>query len=316
MKKNPFFQGIGKKTIALMLAVGLWAFTNFELGVERDISIPLHFFGLPENLIIVNKPPVSVDLSIRGSRSLLSSFAYLNKSVPINLQKVEQGFLKIDLKQAASQIVPGRIDIVEARPPKLSLNIDNLTTKKFKVTPVLGELDSGYEISQDIHVVPEFVTVKGPVSQLAKLETIETAKIKLEGEKAEFTAPVQLQLPSQYMEVLEGDHVNITVYIKEILLTKEFRDIDIVPRNFEGLDYSTTSELKANLIFNGPYKTINNLTSNGINVYIDGNDLSKSSKKRLKVKVDYPNANLLKLSSITPKRIMVKVKKSAVEKSP
>ena len=147
----------------------------------------------------------------------------------------------------------GGVDIVAAKPAKLSLNIGKLITKKFKVKPVLGEPDSGYKISKEIKIVPESVQVRGPASQLVKLETIETAKIKLEGEKAEFTAPAQLQLPSQYMEVLEGNHVNVTVYIKDIILTKEFRDVDIVPRNFGELEYSTTSDLKAILVFNGPH---------------------------------------------------------------
>lgn len=316
MEKKPFFQGLTKKTIALALAVILWAFTNFELDVERDVRIPLHLSGLPENLIIVNNAPENVDLSLRGSRNLLSSFAFSNKSIPVDLQKTERGVLKIDLKRSASQVVPRGIDIVAARPSKLSLNVDTLATRKFRVKPVLGETDSGYEISKKIKVVPQFVKVKGPASQLAKLETIETAKIKLEGEKAEFTAPVQLQLPSQHMEVLEGDHVNVTVYIKETILTKEFRDVDIVPRNFGELEYSTASELKAMLVFNGPYKTINNLTSNDIKVYIDGAEMGESGQKRLQVKVDYPDSNLLKLTSVTPRRIRVKVKAPAVEESP
>lgn len=316
MEKKPFFQGLAKKTIALALAVVLWAFTNFELDVERDIRVPLHLSSLPENLIIANKQPDSVDLSLRGQRNLLSSFAYSNKSIPVDLQKTKQGVLKIDMKRAASQIVPRGIDIVAARPAKLSLNIDRLVMKKFKVKPVLGEPDSGYEISKDIKVVPEFVEVKGPASQLAVLETIETAKIKLEGEKAEFTAPVQLQLPSQYMEILEGDHANVTVHIKEIILTKEFRDFDIVPRNFGELEYSTTSELKATLVFNGPYKTINNLTSNDIRVFIDGAEMGESRQKRLRVKVQYPSSNLLELTSISPESVRVKVKAPPVEESP
>ncbi len=316
MEKKPFFQGLAKKTIALALAVVLWAFTNFELDVERDVRIPLHLSGLPEDLIIVNNAPENVDLSLRGPRNLLSSFAFSNKSIPVDLQKTERGVLKIDLKRAASQIVPRGIDIVAARPSKLSLNIDMLTTKRFKVSPVLGELDSGYEISKKIKVVPQFVKVKGPASQLAKLETIETAKIKLEGEKAEFTAPAQLQLPSQYMEVIEGDHVNVTVYIKEIILTKEFRDIDIVPRNFGELEYSTTGELKATLVFDGPYKTINDLTSNDVKVFIDGEEMGESRQKRLKVKVQYPSSNLLELTSVSPRSVRVKVKAPAVEESP
>ena len=317
MQKKPFFQGIAKKSIALALAVILWAFTNFELDVERDVRIPLHLSGLPEDLIIVNNAPENVDLSLRGSRNLLSSFAFSSKSIPVDLQKTERGgVLKIDLKRAASQITPRGIDIVAARPSKLSLNIDRLTTKKFKVKPVLGEPDSGYEISKKIKIVPKSVKVRGPASQLAKLETIETAKIKLEGEKAEFTAPVQLQLPSQYMEVLEGDHVNVTVYIKEIILTKEFRDVEIVPRNFGELEYSVASELKATLVFSGTYKTINNLTSNEVKVYIDGAEMGGSGQKRLQVKVDYPDSNLLELTSVVPKRVRVKVKAPAVEESP
>ncbi len=316
MEKKPFFQGIAKKTIALALAVILWAFTNFELDVERDVRIPLHLSGLPEDLVVVNNAPESVDLSLRGPRNLLSSFAFSNKSIPVDLQKTERGVLKIDLKRAASQIVPRGIDIIAARPSKLSLNIDMLTTKKFEVKPVLGELDSGYEISKKIKVVPRFVKVKGPELQLARLETIETAKIKLEGEKAEFTAPAQLQLPSQYMEVLEGGHVNVTVYIKEIILTKEFRDVDIVPRNFGELEYSTTGELKATLMFSGPYKTINDLTSNDVKVFIDGEEMGESEQKRLRVKVQYPSSNLLKLTSVSPKNVRVKVKAPVAEESP
>ena len=315
MEKKPFFQGLTKKTIALALAVLLWAFTNFELDVERDVRIPLHLSGLPEDLIIVNNAPEDVDLSLRGSRNLLSSFAFSNKSIPVDLEKTERGVLKIDLKRAASEIVPRGIDIVAARPSKLSLNIDSLVTKKFRVNPVLGEPDSGYEISKKIKVVPQSVKIRGPASQLAKLETIQTAKIKLEGEEAEFTAPVQLQIPSQYMEVLEGDHVKVTVNIKEIILTKEFRDVDIVPRNFGELEYSTAG-LKATLIFNGPYKTINNLTSNEVNVYIDGSEMGGSTQRNLRVKVDYPDSNLLKLTSVTPRRIRVRVKPPAVEESP
>ena len=316
MERKPFFQGLAKKTIALALAVILWAFTNFELDVERDIGVPLHLSGLPENLIIVNNPPDSVDLSLRGPRNLLSSFVHSNKSIPVDLQKTEQGVLKIDLKRTASQIVPRGIDIVAAKPAKLSLSVDRLITKEFKVKPVLGEPDSGYKISKGIKVVPKSVQVRGPASQLVKLETIETAKIKLEGEKAEFTAPAQLQLPSQYMEVLEGDHVNVTVNIKEIILTKEFRDVDIVPRNFGELEYSTTSNLKATLVFNGPYKTINNLTSNDINVYIDGGEMGQSRQKRLRVKVQYPSSNLLKLTSISPRNVRVRVKPPPVKESP
>ena len=308
-----FFQNLTRKTIALVLAVILWAVANFEFDVERDIRVPLHLSNLPENLIVVSKLPENIDLSLRGPRNLLSSFGFSNKSVFVDLRKTKKGILKIDMKHLASDIVPREIDIVAARPSKLSLNIDRLTTKRLKVESVLGEPDSGYEISKKIKIVPKFVKVRGPVSQLAKLKTIETAKIKLEGEKSEFTVPVKVQLPSQYMEIPEGDLVNVTVHIKEVILTKEFRDVDIIPRNFENLEYSTNDNLKANLTFKGTYKAINKLTSDDIDVFIDGAEMGRSKGKKLKVKVNYPDSNLLELTGLNPKKINIKINRPLQE---
>ena len=71
------------------------------------------------------------------------------------------------------------------------------------------------------------------------------------------------------------------------------------------------------MVFDGPYKTINNLTSNEIKVFIDGAEMGESRQKRLRVKVQYPSStNLLKLKSLSPRTIRVRVKAPPVEESP
>lgn len=308
MEKKVFFQNLGKKTFALTVALTFWIIANLEFDVERDIRMPLNLTNLPASLIIVNKQPESVDLSLRGPRSQLSSFAYSNKTLSVDLGRIRQGSSKIDMKRSAADIVPRGVDIIAARPLKLSLNVDRLVTRKFPVTPVPGEPDSGYEISGPIRTVPEFVDIRGPAGELAKIETIETAKIKMSGEEAEFTVPVSLHVPSPNMEVLQGNLVEVTVNVKEIMVTKEFRDVEITPVNFENVDYEPSPGLRATLVFDGPYKAINNLKSGEIRVFIDGKDMGKKKKRDLKVKVDYPGSNLVRLTSVSPDKIRVTVK--------
>ena len=308
MEKKVFFQNLGKKTFALTVALTFWIIANLEFDVERDIRMPLNLTNLPASLIIVNKQPESVDLSLRGPRSRLSSFAYSNKTLSVDLSRTRQGSSKIDMKRSAADIVPRGVDIIAARPLKLSLNVDRLVTRKFPVTPVPGEPDSGYEISGPIKTVPEFVDIRGPAGELAKVETIETAKIKMSGEEAEFTVPVSLHVPSPNMEVLQGNLVEVTVNVREIMVTKEFRDVEITPVNFGNVDYESSPGLRATLVFDGPYKAINNLKSGEIRVFIDGKDMGKKNKRDLKVKVDYPGSNLLRLTSVNPEKISITVK--------
>ena len=308
MEKKVFFQGLAKKTLALLLAITLWIIANLEFDVERDIRMPLNLTNLPGSLIIVNKQPDSVDLSLRGPRSRLSSFAYSNKTLSVDLGRIRQGSSKIDMKRSAYDIVPRGVDIIAARPLKLSLNVDRLVTRKFPVTPVPGEPDSGYEISGPIRAVPEFVDVRGPAGELAKIETIETTKIKMSGEEAEFTVPVSLHVPSPNMEVLQGNLVEVTVNVGGIMVTKEFRDVEVTVRNFENVDYEASPNLRATLVFDGPYKSINNLKSSEIKVFVDGKDMGKKKEKDLKVNVDYPESNLLRLTSVSPEKIRITVK--------
>lgn len=315
MEKRVFFQSLGKKTFALVVALTFWIIANLEFDVERDIRMPLNFTNLPDSLIVVNKQPDSIDLSLRGPRSRLSSFAYSNKTLSIDLSRTRQGSSKIDMKRSAYDLVPRGVDIIAARPLKLSLNVDRLVTRKFPVTPVPGEPDSGYEISGPIKAVPEFVDVRGPAGELAKIETVETTEIKMSGEEAEFTVPVSLHVPSPNMEVLQGNLVEVTVNVRGIMVTKEFRDVEVTVRNFENVDYEARPRLRATLVFNGPYKSINNLKSSEIEVFIDGKDMGGERKKDLEVKVDYPGSNLLELASVSPEKITITVKTPPVEPS-
>lgn len=302
-----FYQNFKKKILALLLAMTLWTVANLEFDVQSNISVPLQLINLPSDLVVVNKLPENVELSLRGHRNELHAFARSNiEALSVDMGKVEMGFSKIDMERLASDTIPREIDIISTKPVMLSLNVDRVVTKNLLVEPVFGEPDSGYEIS-GIDVVPDFVEVRGPNKELQKFEKIETAKIKLAGEETKFTAPVSLRVPP-HMEISQGNLVDVTISLRELTVTKEFKDVSINVRNFENLGLlNSRSALKVNLVFDGPYKTISKLKSSEVKVFIDGNDMGGRREKDVQVKVDYPKLTDLKLSTVRPKTIKVTV---------
>lgn len=304
--EKPFYQSFKKKVLALLLAVTLWTVANLEFDVESNVSIPLHLVNLPSNLIVVNKLPENVELTLRGHRNELHAFARSNIDVlSIDMGKTKTGLSKINMERLASDTIPGEIDIISTKPVMLSLNVDRIVTKNLMVEPVFGEPDSGYEVS-GIKVVPAFVEVRGPSRELRKFRKIETTKIKLSGEETNFTTPASLRVPLQ-MEALQGNLVDVTISLRELTVTKEFKNVSINVRNFEKLGFNSQSDLEANLIFDGPYKTINELKSSEVKVFVDGNDMGGRKEKDIQVKVDYPKSTNLKLSAVRPKTIKVTV---------
>ncbi len=145
---------------------------------------------------------------------------------------------------------------------------------------------------------------------LSKIKSIETRPISLEGEKSNFSIEVPLQLPNKLVTTKDDEQVKVSFDIQEENLAKEFNNIDIIFKNFNGLNYTATKDTKAMIIFDGPYSIINNLNSNDIEVYVDARDIGSdnSGNHKLRVKVDYPNPDNLNLNKLSPETIEIKVK--------
>ncbi|MGI9533396.1 MAG: CdaR family protein, partial [Thermodesulfobacteriota bacterium] len=156
---------------------------------------------------------------------------------------------------------------------------------------------------------PTNVKIKGPEKYIKNYIAIDTNPISLKGEKSKFSIEVPIQLPSSLISIEGSNLVKVTVDLKEENLEKEFNNLNISFKNFNGLDYKTLDKAKAILIFDGPYSLINELNSEDIEVYVDAKDLNSddSGNHKLRVKVDYPNPNNLNLNKLSPETIEIKI---------
>jgi len=305
---NPFFKNFGKKTIAVVIAIMLWIVANLEFDIEKTFNIPVKYTNLNSGLIITNNPPDEISYKIKGPRTELSTLISSTSVINVDLSQFTTGVSNIRV-ESDSMNLPKEVDITSVNPAEITIDLDKLVSKKVNVEPVFEKLEKGFQIMGALDYSPKSIEITGPKQMLAKIDSIETRPISLEGEKSNFSIEVPLQLPNKLVTAKDDEQVKVSFDIQEENLAKEFNNIDIIFKNFNDLDYTATKDAKAMIIFDGPYSIINNLSSKDIEVYVDARDIrsANSGNHKLRVKVDYPNPDNLNLYKLTPETIEIRV---------
>ncbi len=308
-KKTPFFNNMGKKVLALVIAIALWLVANLQHDVERNIAIDVNYANVPAGLVIVNNPPEKLNVRVRGPRSQLSMINANNMLFTIDLSNISDGMSKYEI--GTDQITPPRdVQVTGISPAEIKIETDKLAEKKVKIEPSIGPPDVGYEIVGTPEVSQSTAQIEGPKDLLSKINSITTDPVSMKGEKSKFTIEVPLRSPYSIVNIIGDNTVKVTIDIKEKTLEKEFNDLNISYINFEDFDYETSSKVETELTFEGPFSIINNLSSNDIELYVDGSSINKSRESKrytLKVGVNYPHKDVLKLTKQSPKTVEIRL---------
>lgn len=300
---------IGKKTLAITIAVILWIIANFEQDIEKNITIDIQYNRLPADLIITNNPPQKLNLRVRGSRTKLAILNTENYTFPINLDEVTKGVSKFDIR--TDQIRMTDIQIIGLSPAEITVETDNLVEKNVAVKPNIGIPDIGFKILNEPKVEPETVTVSGPKSLLSNINFINTDLVSIEGEKSNFTIEVPLKSPSPLVQINDNPIVKITVDIMETIIEKEFKGINVNYENFGDVKFDILNNQDVNLLFRGSYRAIKNLSGDNIKVIADANSIKRltTAKHRINLQVIYPEDKDINLVSIKPDYVEIIAKK-------
>jgi len=308
-KNNPLLNNIGKKVLAIVIAISLWLVANLQHDIEKNIAIDVNYANLPPGLVVVNNPPEKLNLRVRGPRSQLSSITAKNMLFTIDLSNIADGMSKFEI--GTDQITPPRdVQVTGVSPAEIKIEADKLAEKKVQVEPSIGPPEMGYEIIGKPQVSPSTARIEGPKNLLSKINSITTDPVSVEGEKSKFTIEVPLRSPYSTVNILGDNTVKVTIDIKEKTLEKEFNDLNISYINFDDFEFETNGNTTTELAFEGPFSIINNLNSNDIELYVDGSDINKTSQNKkytLKVGVNYPHKDILKLTKQAPKTIEIKL---------
>jgi YbbR domain-containing protein len=175
------------------------------------ISIPFEL-SPPDRLVLVNDPPETLQVHLRGPRTLVTSLSPSEVELAKLGGKLAEGENILSIPPSAIR-VPRGIDVLAVDPQRVRIVLEGMVERAVEVRPHLeGSLPDGFVLRGAIPT-PARVTVAGPRSQVRRLSTISTTPISLDGHTASFTTKVALESAGSQIRVSESPSISVLVDI-------------------------------------------------------------------------------------------------------
>jgi hypothetical protein len=205
-------ENLGLKLLSVVLAVFLWAVVVGEQKVEVTMNVPLDIKGVPANLALMNEPTDTLEVRVRGPKTLISTLS----PGEITVQGLPGNFVEGENVIAVRPEmirVPRGIQVVEVAPHRVRVLLDAVVEREVEVSPRLeGRPAQGFVVKR-VTSSPARIRVAGPRSDLRRLTRVYTLPISLEGHSASFTTQAMLEPVGRQVRSLEETPIIVTVEI-------------------------------------------------------------------------------------------------------
>ena len=237
--KEYFLENWTLKATALLLALILWLFVRGEPGPERVVAVPLELH-ISNQMEITNDHPTSIEVTMRGAPFSNMWFGKALPSCVVDLQDAAEGENIVALTPEDIKISKGSgIRVLQVNPARISVVLEKILSKEVPiVAPVLQSPPQGFEVYSKI-LKPASVTIFGPRTRIAPVQSIHTNPISLEGKKQSTKFYESLNIRDQRVhtsmnnpvevEILIGPHRKVFT-IPKIPVIPDSADYDITPK--------------------------------------------------------------------------------------
>ena len=126
------FKDLPRKALFLFLVCLLWVSV---IGIRRgevSFNVPIEYYSMPQNLLIVGEPPRDINVRLKGSQRLLSSIKPDQIRARVDLSNTRNGLNQIPLSEANINTGPG-ISVTNFYPRSIRLQLSQTSnTNKTK----------------------------------------------------------------------------------------------------------------------------------------------------------------------------------------
>ncbi|HEV3109706.1 MAG TPA: CdaR family protein [Candidatus Binataceae bacterium] len=299
-------RNVSLRILAVLIAIGLWFFVNAgQREAQSNFLVPVDYRGAPTGLIIVNRRPDFVNLSISGPRTLLSLLDPGRLTVHLDLRGLTPG--QADYKITPDMFrIPRQTTIDRIVPSQITLDVDQIMTREVPVRlSVKGQAASGLAIGS-IDLKPSVVTVTGPSHALRNVEAIDTMPFDVQGASEPVSRYVQLADVGTSIR-LSNNWVLATVKLQEVVSEREFHDVAVAVKNADRKFLVHPPHIS--LTVRGPQKRLTGLELDG-SVYVDARDLGVGWFE-IPVQVDLPKG--LEVVHENPDKVKLRLYRAKLE---
>ena len=229
---------LGLKITAFLFAIALWLYVMSLNTFQITMDVPVRLVKLPEMLAIASKPPQAITITVEGEAfDLMRMRSRINRgdssvaSIVVDLQDAELGASRKHI-YARNFVAPSFPNIKFIEPDNQLLFIDiELDTRIERDIPVHSNVTfntaSGYLLSDEPTLSPNFVTVSGARNALTRIFEIPTDSIHFDTLKKSQSISVPLNFSQFPAYVTPSDSsIFINVNVQKVA-TKEFTSIPV-----------------------------------------------------------------------------------------
>ena len=207
------YDNLGLKLLSLVLAAVLWAVVLGEQKVEVTVNVPVRL-DVPQRLLLVNDPADTLEVRLRGPKTLVTSVTAREISVGEWPVKLTEGENTIPIREALIR-VPRGIQVVDVSPRRVRIVLERAVERDVEISPrVEGSPPDGYVVRQ-VTANPSRVRMVGPAGELARITRVRTLPISVMGHKAPFSTRALLEPPGRLVRVEDDVTIIIQVDIEQ-----------------------------------------------------------------------------------------------------
>jgi hypothetical protein len=298
------FRHLGLKFLSIALAASIWLLVADQQLVERSVRAPLEFHNMPEGMELVNDPPDSVEVRLRGSSGLLGRLQPGDVVAVLNLQGARTGTRLFHL--LADEVrVPYGVHVAQVTPSSVSLTFEVTGSRIVPVVPAVeGDPAPGYAAGR-ITADPPVVEVVGPVSLLQELKSATTEPVIISKATKTVVDKVTVGVRDDKLRLREAKAAVIRVDIVQAASERTLSAVRVVAQNASDGRKVAIEPAMVKLIVHGSNAALQALDGDALRPHVDLTDL-KPGRYTLPVQVDAA-ANRVEVVKIDPAAVEVRI---------
>jgi YbbR domain-containing protein len=298
------FRHLGLKFLSVAVALGLWFTVAGEQTVERSLRVPLELRNRPDHAELVENPPATVDVRVRGAAGLLSQLAQGDVVAAVDLAQAKAGrrFFPLTRSQVRA---PFGVEVVEVTPGTVSLRFEPSLSREVPVEPVVeGEPAPGY-VAGRISVDPAKVMVSGPASAMQRLNAATTEAVSVSGARRPVRETVAIGLADPSLRLAKPASATVSVQIDPMPVERRVTGVPVHIQNAgKGLSAQVIPAAIA-VGTRGPKDAVDALRPESIGAFVDIAGLGPG-RHTLPVRID-PSADFVVVRT-EPATVEVRIK--------
>jgi len=179
--------------MAVAIAMALWGIAHGEKRTERNVDIPVVFYGLSDELVITDQSTSEINIRVQGSRASLRNASPTTMEYPVNVDGAKPGLAIYDV-EASHVDAPRGVKVVSRSPARIELKFDPRGRKNVRIRPdIEGEPAEGFLLG-DVEVEPERVWLAGARTDVLGVQEVVTEKVDISGQSKPIEKEVRLAL--------------------------------------------------------------------------------------------------------------------------